>query len=660
MVEPTILGLTKRYSSNKKHKSVLPFRSHLPPGGYVEPPRPTPTEWYHSASQGFEPAWYKDCGPRTLNVDYMCLLANKHFEADLAAYACSSYHHGFLDHCTAPPYTQALTANTVQPGDPGSEEIGNQLLRVAMRGKLWCSRLPVAGTQLLAASMVQKTKPNGDIKNRPVLKGNYPGKLLEEFSRKGHTPRSHVSYSQESIVHQMACYVRHPPDVAILADLANAFETLNKHPHQINSNCVHWDPGDAMWSKLMKHVKWTGPGEQTPGGPCYFYSGVHLFGLSATPFHANLSFGLIALEQQEIALRLDPWAKLCRRTDDTLVTFTEGFTAEQIQTVAERMFEVNAWSGHLLQHTKTRIGIVDPLFDGFCFDFVEQRIGLPADKGLKIFKIMQGFLGSNTHLQTREIAESLQGKLEHAAQAVPTILKFLVAFRKSWMLETDDKDLVTLTLEAASDLRRLCGLLKSQQYTLWTNFAQHFIDGTPSIIFATDASGLSNKGYGGYVLPDFKGDAGFFCVDSKWRHIVADTDCIEHDKHSSGLLEFIAAWAMVELSDWKDETLLWRTDSKVARDAWRKGRSESILLNRVIKHLAYALANARCVLVVEHLSRDTHTITLADMLSRQFRSQFQAGILAMGLSRRLETADFRCPGVGLRNRISRLLSAESI
>ena len=82
---------------------------------------------------------------------------------------------------------------------------------------------------------------------------------------------------------------------------------------------------------------------------------------------------------------------------------------------------------------------------------------------------------------------------------------------------------------------------------------------------------------------------------------MGDTAVITEDRHSSGLLELIACYAMIEASSWSGSTLLWKTDSKVARDAWRKGRSSSILMNRIVKRIAYALAKRACVLVVEHL-----------------------------------------------------------
>ena len=662
--QPVVEGLNKRYKPERKLKSLLPIRDHVPSNGYTHPPRPVETEWYHD-----EPAWYTDSGPRQLNVDYMCALADKHYSVEKASYMKQCYQTGFIDHYTGPPYTQALTPNSVHLGDPGSEEIGAQLLRVARRRKLWVSRWPVAGTKVLPANIVQKTKPNGTIKNRTTLGGNYPGgydSALEAFSRKGHTPLADVAYSQQHTIEQLATYVNHPPSQAIISDLENAFESLEKHRYEINANCVRWDPGDAMWDELMEHVIWTGREPHEPGGPAFFYSGVHLFGLSGTPLHAHNSFGLLALEQLEIAQRYDPHASLSRRVDDTMVTVTSTVSAAALLRLSKELFAENEKSGHTLQHTKTEIGQRLARFDGFVFDFNPgcQRIGLPKDKGSTIRTMMEGFMNAhprNRHdnkLHDREIAESLQGKLEHAATACPYLGKFLVAFRACWMPLDTDRALVTLSTEARADLQRICQLLRSQGDQIWCKFEHHFVQ-DPTVSFATDASGKPNKGFGGYVIPPNTPtqtqEFDFFCIDPKWRTFVDDTSCINAKGKSSGLLELLAVWAMLDMSTWKDTVLRWQTDSMVARDAWRKGRSESPLINRCIKRVAYTLSKMRCVLVVEHLSRETPTIVLADHLSRQWRRQFADGILPT-LGRRVKTQDFRCPRDGLSAAISSLLS----
>ena len=61
--------------------------------------------------------------------------------------------------------------------------------------------------------------------------------------------------------------------------------------------------------------------------------------------------------------------------------------------------------------------------------------------------------------------------------------------------------MVVLSQEARADLQRLARLLRDGQDRLWFKFGQHFVDGAPAIVFATDASGLAHKGFGGYVVP---------------------------------------------------------------------------------------------------------------------------------------------------------------
>ena len=772
--EPTVHGLAKRYNPSRKFKEVLPFASYVPPGGYVVPPKPEPTEFYHV---GREPVWYSDPGPNPLDVNYMITLARKHFSPEKAAYAEHCFRTGFLDAYTGPPFTQALTANRIKPGDPGTEELGKQLVRIASIGKLWYSNLPVPGTRVLPVDVLEKVKPDGTAKLRITCNGKYPGAGCEPFSRKGWTPRANVAYSQESIVSQMGRYVFHPPRTAFVSDLENAFEGLHKHKYEINGNCLRWDPGPEDWASLVELAVWSGYGEPVTEGECFWYSGVHLFGMSATPAGANLSFGLVALEQLEIARSFDPHATLSRRTDDTMVTFTQHTTDEQVLQCGVKCFEVNKKSGHKLQHKKTEHNVSCPRFDGFIWDFEKQRVGLPDDKGKSICKLMKDMLGSAQLGRTRTIAESLQGKLEHCATAIPFILKLLVAFRHCWMKLKEDEDAVTLTEEARGDLQRLVTLLEADAYRMWCSFGQHFVESAPAVVFATDASGLPHKGFGGYVVPgprtlepesislntmghmcatigcncgSFDGSLGkacckacrdtgpckellhppvhgqrcardeldcacitpgcmcvsfdgspnracsdvcaehgacakpyhvvpfrcprparaagartgtggpkaptFFALDTKWKEIVPDTAVITEDRHSSGLLELIAAYAMIETSDWRQLTLLWKTDSKVARDAWRKGRSTSLLMNSIIKKIAFALAKRSCVLVVEHLSRTTPIIQNADHLSRQHRTQFSRGLKALGRSQQLVNDDFRPLGNGLKKSIYKLLS----
>ena len=148
----------------------------------------------------------------------------------------------------------------------------------------------------------------------------------------------------------------------------------------------------------------------------------------------------------------------------------------------------------------------------------------------------------------------------------------------------------------------------------------------------------------------------FFAMDTKWKGIVPDTAVITEDRHSSGLLELIAAYAMIESSDWRAVTLLWKTDPMVAVNAWLKGRSSSLIMNSIIKKIAYALARRSCVLVPEHLRRSALIITNANHLSRQHRLQFSEGLKLLGRSQQLVTANFAPLGTGLKRSISKLLS----
>ena len=772
-LEPRVHGLAKRYGPNKKYKEVLPFKTYVPPGGYIAPAKPEAKEFY----QRKDPVWYSNPGPNPLDVEYMTRLARKHFSPEKAAYAERCFRTGFLDAYTGPPFAQALTANRIKPGEPGTQEVAKQLIRIAKTGKLWFSDLPVAGTRVLPMDVLKKVRPDGELKLRITCNGKYPGKGCEQYSRKGWTPRANVAYSQDSITSQMGRYVFHPPRTAIVSDLINAFEALHKHKYEINGNCLRWDPGKADWAELAKHAIWTGDGPPVSKGECFWYSGVHLFGMSATPAGANLSFGLVALEQKAIAKTFDPHATLSRRTDDTMITMSAHISDEQVLACGVECFKVNEKSGHKLQEKKTEPNTPCPRFDGFIWDFAKQRVGLPEDKGVAICKLMKGMMSSVPSKKTRALAESLQGKLEHAATALPFILKMLVAFRHCWMALKEDADTVCLSAEARGDLQRLVNLLEADEYRMWCSFGQHFVEAAPAVVFATDASGLAHKGLGGYIVPgprtlepesitlntgghpcatpgcrcgsfnglpaeaccktcrdgapcaelwhppvkgqrcarddedsmcitpgcecvSFDGTPGracsdhcaehgacakpyhvvpfraprpramtgveregggqtpptFFALDTKWKDIVPDTAVITEDRHSSGLLELIAAYAMIESSDWRAVTLLWKTDSLVAVNAWLKGRSSSLIMNSIIKKIAYALARRSCVLVPEHLKRTTLIITNADHLSRQHRLQFSEGLKLLGRSQQLVTANFAPLGTGLKRSISKLLS----
>ena len=235
-----MLGLSKRWGVGKKFKEVLNFESYVPPEGYVDPPEPIATEPYHE-----RPVWVTNPGENPLDVEYMCGLARKHFSAEKAAFAVQSFRKGFLDSYTGPPYTQALTSNRIEPGDPGTAEVGEQLLRIAEEGQLYCSRLPVAGTRILPMDILSKIRPDGKEKLRVTCNGKYPGGDMIQHSRKAWTPRTHVSYSQDSGTLQMARYLYHPPRCAIVSDLKNAFEKLKKHPTRDCGQLPEVGPGSG-------------------------------------------------------------------------------------------------------------------------------------------------------------------------------------------------------------------------------------------------------------------------------------------------------------------------------------------------------------------------------------------------------------------------------
>ena len=222
-----MLGLSKRWGVGKKFKEVLNFESYVPPEGYVDPPEPIATEPYHE-----RPVWVTNPGENPLDVEYMCGLARKHFSAEKAAFAVQSFRKGFLDSYTGPPYTQALTSNRIKPGDPGTAEVGEQLLRIAEEGQLYCSRLPVAGTRILPMDILSKVRPDGKEKLRVTCNGKYPGADMIQHSRKAWTPRTNVSYSQDSGTLQMARYLWPPPQMRNSVGLKECFREAQEAPER--------------------------------------------------------------------------------------------------------------------------------------------------------------------------------------------------------------------------------------------------------------------------------------------------------------------------------------------------------------------------------------------------------------------------------------------
>ena len=655
------LGMLKRFGANKKRKPPLDFRTYCPPRGYVVPRKPVNTvHWLHR-----DPPWYRD-RPQTLNVEYCCALARKHFGTQKAEYMVKSYRYGFLDHYEGPRFTQALTPNFVEPGDPGTSAVNEQLLRIAGDGMVWYSTLPFAETKVLPISIVSKPRLDGTIKLRPTAGGNYPGEPDEAFSRKAHTPRRNVQYSIERTSRQIAKYVLHPPKAAILADLKSAFEKLPKHKYEIASNCYFWDLTDD-WEEFARLAKWAGEGPPATSGWVYCYMGVHIFGLSGTPAAADNAFGLIALEQQEIADLFPGRCFLSRRTDDTIFTMDDELQP-YCNELATKLWEVNTRSGHVLQPDKVMLDLATARFDGYLWDFSAESVGIPPDKGKSINDLIQTFLRRKRHRDadtasdhTRKLANTLQGKLEHAAIAAPSILVFLVAFRECWQPLARSTSTVRLTDEARADLQRLSDILLANNFTLMCKWKYHFVASEPSVILATDASGLAGNGIGGYTYRQTgkeKGNRPFF-INATWSSLLPTPERITDDDVATGIIEFAALWAMLSIGCWTSTTIMWYTDSNAAVGAWNKGRGGSPFMNRAVKQIAFVLARAQVILTCEHRSRKLPIIDAADALSRQDTVKFlEVTRGSLTLQHRFAQRDLKCPTTGFKSRLTSLLSAE--
>jgi hypothetical protein len=659
--------MLKRFRADKKRKTPIDFRTYCPPRGYVVPRKPANTvHWLHK-----DPPWYSD-RPQTLDVEYCCDLARKHFGAEKAEYMVKSYRYGFLDHYEGPRFTQALTPNFVQPGEPGTEAVNEQLLRIAADGMVWYSLLPFAETKVLPLSVVSKPRLDGTIKLRPTAGGNYPGKPDEAFSRKGHTPRANVQYSIERTSRQIAKYIRHPPKAAILADLKSAFEKLPKHKYEIVGNCYFWNL-TTDWEEFSRLAKWAGEGPAPTSGWVYCYMGVHIFGLSGTPAAADNAFGLIALEQQEVADQFPGRCFLSRRTDDTMFTMDEEMQP-YCQDLAAKLWEVNTRSGHILQPDKVMLDLTTARFDGYIWDFHAKSVGIPSDKGKTIDTLIQGFLAKTPHLtdpstkppstrthKLRGVANTLQGKLEHAAIASPSLLIFLVAFRDCWQHLPLPTSTVRLTQEARSDLQRISEVLRANDFTLMCKWDYHFQIKSPAVVLVTDASGLPSNGIGGYTYRQtgtLQGQKPFF-ISTLWSFLLPDPNRIADDDVATGIIEFAALWAMLSIGSWKSLTIMWYTDSSAAVLAWKKGRGGSPFMNRVVKQIAFVLARSQLTLTCAHRSRKLPMIDAADALSRQDMDHFRkVSREKLTLHSQFRRNDIRCPTTGFRSRLIDLLSAE--
>ena len=642
LVETSVLGLKIRYQRPRPRKPLTPFHSSMPEGGYQPPNMAPRARFYHD-----HPDWVLvPPGRKAAVTDLWASLAAEFFTPEKAAFVAQPARTGWLDLYTGPPFTQALTANRVEPGGPGTEAINDQILRFASRGLAWVFALPVAGTRVFPLNIVEKTKPDGSVKLRPTAAGNHPA-APPLLSRKSWAPRSAASFSQRNTIDRLAALIRSQMVSAIIFDLENGFEFILKHAAEISSNCYRWDLQEdwpkfvALTAPMMVKVnaaraaKGLPPREMPTSGLGFFYLGGHLFGASGAPKVADDCFGVLEQVHRSEIAKFPGRTIVERIVDDTMILCDK----EADQHADEIYAACRDWNdrlGHPHQPTKTKIRDTAPRFDGKVWDLTARRIGLPEDKARRIVALLEGMLARPAAGRLKTTAKSLDGKLQDATAAAPGMHVLTVDFRRCYNAAADGGS-VRLCAGARADLQRWKQLFVDADYELSCPWELHFVTGSRLATIVTDASGLPDKGAGRFTV---SGTPHFFCSFS-WESVLRHRfrEFVSDDRVASGFIELVTMFMMVETGRWSEGVIRWVTDSTAAAGAWANGASSPPLLNALIKLISFRFARRAIVVVAEWRSRDSPEIEGADILSRPRIADFLQHSLQFPTRGQFGTAD---------------------
>lgn len=202
-----------------------------------------------------------------------------------------------------------------------------------------------------------------------------------------------VQYTTQHLFQAMAFGVVNNIIGSSLVDYTAFFTILNRNILDIPSNCVVW--------KISEEEGWQ-----------FHYLHGHAFGEKATPFSADVLASLLQnIQQHHIDLRCHFRHFLIRRVDDTMILHSDTPSEVPVEhrrtprkdaALALAIFKKVCTRAQVpIQETKTRECEDSSLFDGYCFDWPNRRIGYPRDKARKLYDYIDQILRIADKFATR-------------------------------------------------------------------------------------------------------------------------------------------------------------------------------------------------------------------------------------------------------------------
>ena len=565
----------------------------------------------------------------TLNLKLLRGWASQYLSGPAQSYALNCYTHGFPTRSRAPPLMDIAAPNKVQPGTPAGAAVDERLARLAERGRLISTDIPlVRGTQTLQYTHASKVKVGPDlkpkIKHRAVVNGDYPN---DGTSRKAWVNPGDIAFTVLfTIVEICAFALRFDVVAASLFDYVAFFETLPRALSEIASSATFWRGK-------------------------FHYSRDHVFGERATPFSANVHATVLQAAQQDWVNRVTVQLhQICRRTDDLMCMHPRADIESAPRAVEAIKLACRA-ARQPLQDNKEVIIAPRVLFDGLAFDFPEKALGYPAQKQLRLVFLLGRALGVSdattisrlpsdvrnaahallaAHKELASVSdapqvlrrmelESITSSLEYAVIAIVNLRSRIPPIRACWQHLKSDYALVDLSEEARVCLNLFYKLFLDVE-DIWYPMANLF-ERPPDTALTTDASG--KHGFGGHAS-NF-----FFCepVRPAWNlHVQRLPKDLSTAWLELGAL-FLALHCAVPT--WRNKVLLWTTDSEAAVGAWRQGRSKSPPINALLWATQRQCTKLGLCIIPRHVPRSANKE--ADALSNQDINKF----LALSRSHRL-------------------------
>lgn len=433
-----------------------------------QPPLRVPSPDGFTPNGTYELQWWEDSDalpsmPNIQNQQYLCKWAHILYDATYASWLCKCITRGWPSLSQIPgEIHRVLRKATIAIGTTQDAAFQTFLRWQHSKGMVVMRHLPtVPGTQTMTPGCAIKYAYDGSWKARATVNGG-PHLHARRNTRAEYIDRTQIAYTQQPIIDMLAAILTHNLQWATITDYEKFFLYLQHLPEEIASNCVYYR--GKYWYFL---------------GKC--------FGARGTPFAAHCYGDLLQqIQQYNMDTIIHHPSCIYRRVDDqAFLTHTQ----EEAQTAYRVFSTVTETAGCPVQWDKSIIATRLFKSDGYMFDLIRQRVGIPKEKrtymGTTIHRLLR-------HARKKE-CEKFQGLLEWMTTILIQLRTCTVAFRKAWMSVPPDSR-VNLSPQAISDLHRFAALAQTNE--LWTSMS-YFFHGPCSITLYTDASG--HGGLGAYI-----------------------------------------------------------------------------------------------------------------------------------------------------------------